>query len=237
MAVEIRPYVEGGPFSYPKRDLTQEPSFGKWTVLSFAGRDVHGEACWNCRCECETYRVVCQTSLLRGGSLCCGCDGRASRQGRFTTHGNSKKVAYNVWRGMLKRCQIVNNADYENYGGRGITVCERWRNSFDAFMDDMGPRPTPKHQLDRYPDNDGHYEPGNCRWATPKQQANNRRSSRLLEYNGVTKTAAQWAEHAEMLVTTLYVRLKRGWSIEDAIERPVRRLSKRMKTDTETTSL
>lgn len=114
------------------------------------------------------------------------------------------------------------HAAYPNYGGRGIAVCERWLNSPQAFLDDMGMKPTPKHEIDRI-DNDGNYEPGNCRWATRKENDRNRRNNRLLTLNGETLTLAEWAEHSGVPDDTLRHRLGVGWSVERAILTPVRR--------------
>src|SRR5262245_33615736 len=87
-----------------------------------------------------------------------------------------------IWRGMIRRCENPNDSRYEDYGARGISVCARWRDSFEAFAEDMGPRPSPDHSIDRYPNNNGNYEPGNCRWATQKQQARNMRTNRRLKF-------------------------------------------------------
>ncbi len=225
MEVKIRPYIEyttgDDAISFPKRDLSKEPPFGKWIVLSFAGRDASYAAHWNCCCECGTDRVVRQAALLSGRSLCCGCDGRASLRERATVHGSSRMAEHGVWRHMLKRCQYEGDAAFHRYGGRGITVCERWQ-KFENFLADMGLRPSPKHSIERIKNWLG-YSPDNCKWATSKEQANNRRSNKQLEYKGVTKNIAEWAEYADMPVTTLWVRLRAGWSTEDAIGKPVRK--------------
>ncbi len=119
---------------------------------------------------------------------------------------------------MMKRTRDKSN---HLYGGRGISVCERWTLSLQSFMDDMGPAPSPKHSVDRYPDKNGNYEPGNCRWATPKQQARNRRSNRFIEYNGQTKSLAEWCEELGMTYDVVIQRiLKLGWSVERAFTEP-----------------
>lgn len=222
MAVVILPYVEGGSVSYPKRDLTKELPLGMWVVLSFAGRDAKSKAYWNCRCECGTVRVVQQGNLGNGGSVGCGCDRLAMTTARLTTHGKSHTVEYRSWNAMIKRCHDAKDRSYPRYGGRGITVCERWRGSFVLFLEDMGQKPSQKHQIDRYPDNNGNYCPENCRWATPKQNSNNRRSNRNLLYKGDVRNITQWAECAGMSSATLRNRIYNlGWSVEDAIETPV----------------
>lgn len=110
---------------------------------------------------------------------------------------------------MKQRCLNPKHEAYHNYGGRGITICERWKKSFKAFLKDMGRRPTPKHTLDRHPNNDGNYEPGNCRWATRKEQCNNYRCNQVVEFNGKSQTLTQWAEELGIKAVTLHARLFR----------------------------
>lgn len=125
---------------------------------------------------------------------------------------------YNVWKGMRARCERTTNADYPYYGGRGIRVCERWSN-FLLFFADVGPRPTSQHTIDRYPNNDGNYEPGNVRWATRREQGRNKRNTRPLTYRGVTKPMSEWAEEFGLPYFTLRSRLDiYGWSLERALE-------------------
>ena len=129
---------------------------------------------------------------------------------------------YKSWAHMKGRCYCETNHKYPNYGGRGIAVCDEWVDDFPRFLCDMGPRPSPKHSIDRI-DNDGDYTPDNCRWATPRKQSNNRRSSRLLTYKGQEKTVAQWARYAGIRQHTLAARIDRhGMSVAEAIETPVR---------------
>jgi hypothetical protein len=122
---------------------------------------------------------------------------------------------------MRQRCCNPNTAHYARYGGRGIKICEQWR-SFSAFLADMGPRPGPEYELDRI-NNDGHYEPSNCRWATRAQQMRNTSYNRLLTINGVTKPARDWAAESPADYKTIYTRLFRGWSDEDAVMMPPNR--------------
>jgi len=118
-----------------------------------------------------------------------------------------------VWAAMIQRCTNRKNKKYPSYGGRGITVCTRWRESSTAFLTDMGPRPTPEHSLERR-DNDGHYEPENCKWATVEDQMSNQRSNRRLTFNDRTLTAAQWARELNCSPMKIYNRLWAGWSDE-----------------------
>jgi hypothetical protein len=163
--------------------------FGRLLVTARAENDKHGHTRWSCQCDCGQVHVVAGLSLRKGSTRSCGCLGRetAAANGRAaapkvaaakTKHGHAvaRTPEYAVWKTMRQRCLNQACEDYHLYGGRGITVCERW-SDFAAFFADMGPRPTPKHSIDRE-DNDGNYEPGNCRWATAKEQANNKRNSR-----------------------------------------------------------
>jgi hypothetical protein len=141
---------------------------------------------------------------------------RHYRHGHKPKRGHSPEYA--VWAGMLARCSNSANPNYSRYGGRGIKVCDRWRADFINFLEDMGRRP-PGCSIERI-NNNGDYEPGNCRWATAKEQANNRRSSRLIYYNGAIKTLTQWAEEAGIDHTLLHYRLKRGLPISRALHPP-----------------
>lgn len=121
---------------------------------------------------------------------------------------------------MIQRCNNPNSQHFDAHGGRGISVCDRWR-SFEAFLGDMGERPDGT-TLDRFPDNNGNYEPGNCRWATKKEQARNRRDNRLAEYDGETRCLTEWAEIKGVPVEVLRTRVsKLGWDIATALETPV----------------
>jgi len=134
--------------------------------------------------------------------------------------GNEQHPLYTVWAQMLSRCSCPTANGYERYGGRGIKVCERWRTSFEDFLADMGPRPTPRHTLDRFPDNDGDYEPGNVRWATPAEQNRNKRSNRLLTHDGVTRCLTDWATTTGLSAGTITMRLQLGWTVADALSEP-----------------
>lgn len=156
----------------PMLDLVGS-TFGRLTVVRFA--DVAHGSRWECRCACGNTRTVHGSQLTKGATVSCGC-WRRTRKDKGT--GPSSTPEYRAWVAMRHRCTDENHADYPSYGGRGIRMCDRWLNSFEAFLADMGPRPTPEHSIDRR-DNDSHYEPGNCRWATVEQQNRNKRNTRL----------------------------------------------------------
>lgn len=137
---------------------------------------------------------------------------------RSRKHGMSQHPLWSVWRGMKERCLDENNKRFSDYGGRGIKICQRWLDSFQAFVEDMGDRPA-GHQLDRI-DNDGNYEPGNCKWSTRSEQMLNRRNNHILEYRGERLTVSQWSEKLGMTFTALATRIRRGWTVEEAIETP-----------------
>lgn len=132
----------------------------------------------------------------------------------------SESAEYNVWELMRARCYRPTNRAYPRYGGRGITICDRWRHDFAAFFADMGPRPSASHEIDRI-DNDGPYAPGNCRWATCTTQSNNRRSNVRYEFNGRSLTIAEWSRETGLSVMTLHLRIRRRkWPVELALTLP-----------------
>ena len=201
--------------------------FERWTVLREAPPALVGSrkrkiSCWVVRCDCGTERTVHANSLVVGGTRSCGCL-RAELSRSRTKHGGAHADAvsheYASWMGAKGRCFNKSNPKYPSYGGRGITVCERWlgEQGFANFLTDMGRRPGLDYSLDRFPDNDGNYEPGNCRWATRKEQARNRRDSRRLSVEGVCLTIAEWAEKLEVPVGKIHARLNRGWSADRAL--------------------
>lgn len=122
---------------------------------------------------------------------------------------------------MIQRCENPGHPAYKNYGGRGIKVCPRWRGSFNTFLADVGLRPSAKHSIDRYPDNNGNYEPGNARWGTRKEQNDGRRTTRWLTFNGMTLTLTEWADRTSQSKEGLWNRLNLGWTIEDALTLPL----------------
>jgi hypothetical protein len=173
---------------------------------------------WLCECSCGAVRAVATDGLVRDrGTRSCGCLNKEVVGANSYRHGGNGAPEYRAWVDMRSRCANDKNPRWKDWGGRGITVCERWLRSFEAFFSDVGPRPSPKHSLDRYPDNDGNYEPGNVRWATKQEQSRNRRDNRLLTFQGRTQTLAAWAVERGFNPATLGGRLERGWDLAQAL--------------------
>lgn len=156
-------------------DLTGQ-TFGRWTVLRRA-ENRRNLTCWLCSCSCGTTKEVRSTQLRNGNSKSCGCFQKERATECATTHGKRKIQGYNAWWNMIDRCYNENNKKFNHYGGRGITVCDKWKNDVSSFLRDMGPRPSPRHSVDRIENNKG-YSPDNCRWATYEVQSHNQRLSR-----------------------------------------------------------
>lgn len=199
--------------------------FGRWVVTEFVRINKHCQSMWGCVCDCGSFRVVPGNSLKSGSTKSCGCFQREQVSKTMTKHGQGKlgltSNAYRSWQHMIQRCYNPNNRAYPNYGGIGRKVCDRWLESFDNFYEDMGDCPDGM-SLDRK-DNDGDYCKENCRWATREEQQNNMRSNKWYEYNGESKTIAQWARSLDMSPKLLCDRLhKPGWSTERALSEPVR---------------
>ena len=175
-------------------------------------------------CECGNRKVILVESVSEGKTGSCGCLRSEASSERLIKHGNAKRgkasPAWLTWMSMNQRCSYQHSNRWEMYGGRGITVCERWRHSFEAFLEDMGPRPD-GCSIDRIDNAKGYFKE-NCRWSSAKQQAINRKSSVLIEFNGKTQCITEWAEEVGIGFGTLYQRLKKGWSVEKALTHPVR---------------
>jgi hypothetical protein len=174
---------------------------------------------WKCLCDCG-QPCVCESSRLTCGvTKSCGCLKLASHN---ATHGQSKTRLYYIWVSMKARCCNPRNHAFADYGGRGIVVCSEWRDSFESFRDwAIGAGYSNELTLDRYPNQNGNYEPSNCRWATWPQQQRNRRNTRYVEYEGKRVPLAALAESAGIRVTTLHGRLESGWDLGIALATPV----------------
>lgn len=196
-----------------KFQLAVGDRFGRLILLEVAEYAKHKN---KLRCDCGKEHFATSGHLRDGDVSSCGCVYVESRATCHRTHGESKRGAeYNVWVGMRDRCANPNDDSFVRYGGRGIRVCERWQ-TFELFLEDMGPRPSKRHSIERI-DNDGHYEPGNCRWATGVEQGRNKRNNVLVTHNGITRTVSEWAEITGIKYGTVWMRIKRGYSPEKAL--------------------
>lgn len=207
------------PGSQLKYDLTGK-TFHRWTAISHVS---HGS--WKCVCECGTTSVVEGKNLRYGKSKSCGCYTVDVTRQRSTTHGNTANLKrtpeYESYRNMLARCFRKSSEKYPIYGGRGITVCERWRSSFQAFLEDMGKRPAPGLTLDRK-DTDGNYEPSNCRWATAKTQGRNKRATIKVDLDGESVSLAEACDRLGINYKTVHSRMFcQGLSFEEAASKPI----------------
>lgn len=188
------------------------------------GKNRHGQTMASFECVCGKQVTARRSAVLNGYTRSCGCLKSESTIRRNMRHGMKTRAAaapeYAVWSMARKRCRLPSDRAFHRYGGRGIRMCDRWADSFADFIADMGQRPSPKHSLDRI-DNDGNYEPGNCRWVTRTVQARNTRTNRLVEAFGEKLCIAAWAEKTGIRQHILIDRLgKLGWTPERALSTP-----------------
>ncbi len=190
---------------------------GKWTVISVAekGNQKGRNTFWNCICECGTHKVVFIASVKK--HLNPGCRNCMR---------NRNNSARRNWRSMISRCanSTPGDKEYENYRGRGITVCERWRGNkgFANFLADIGQKPSEQHTIDRFPNRDGNYEPGNCRWATQTEQMRNTRRNKMIVIDGFVKCVSEWGEISGLIRQTIFLRLKNNWPPKLAVFTPAK---------------
>lgn len=179
------------------------------TVIRSVGKCSSGDLKWLFVCDCGN-EFEANGYYARSGKIttCPSCSAERSRLASVK-HGRSKSQEFEIWSGMQTRCYNSKAKAFKRYGGRGITICNRWKESFVNFLSDMGPRPSPIHSIERI-DNDGNYEQGNCYWATREEQANNKGNNRHITINGVTKTIAQWSRDTGLSYNALWYRLQAG---------------------------
>lgn len=205
-----------------------DQTFGSIKVLGFAGEDRTTKQVrnlWWCRCGCGNVFKTRGDHLKSGNTTNCGCVRRISVGNACRTHGHCinrlNTAEYRIWSAIIQRCECVTHRAYEYYGGRGIVMCARWRESFEAFFSDMGSRPSKDHSIDRK-DNSGNYEPGNCHWATRLQQMQNTRHNHFITFQGTTLCVTEWARRIGMRPETLFSRLSKSkWSVERSLTTPL----------------
>ncbi len=192
--------------------------FGRLTALNRVG-SIRSKSAWLCRCDCGVEVTKTSDDLRSGNVTSCGCLRREVSGQRWVTHGATNTPEYRTWSKMKERCHNSDLPGYENYGGRGITIDPRWDKSFEEFLKDMGPKPSPDHSIERDNTN-GNYEPDNCRWATRTEQNRNRRNTVTFEHEGRQVTIGELSDLTGKSYRLLYKRLVLlGWSVTEAIRR------------------
>lgn len=190
--------------------------FGRWLVLDYAGAQR-----WNCRCDCGVEQAVLSANLRYGQTQSCGCLCAEMAIAQMTQHGASTRdnrtPEYRAWENAKSRCYNPNHVSWKYYGKLGVKVCAEWIDDFEAFLSYVGQRPSVQHSLDRYPDKDGNYEPGNVRWATDSEQIRNRRNSLTVSVRGEVLCLKDAAAKYGVRYTDLANRLRRGWNPERAL--------------------
>ncbi len=194
------------------KDITGQ-RFGRLVAIKYLGNRY-----WLCACDCTNTKSIRGNRLRNGTTKSCGCICKETPNSR--THGYTGTRTFNIWQAMKARCTNSNHTHYESYGGRGIEICKRW-SKFENFLADMG-EADKNMTLERI-NNDVGYNKTNCKWATRLHQANNRRSNKYIEHNGVRKTYAQWSRHLGGCARLVQSRLSKGWSEERAVTTPAKR--------------
>lgn len=190
--------------------------FGKLVAVRRSGNRRGSMVCWTCTCDCGNSFETTGQRLASGKTKSCGCATGELIAAKKRRHGLTGTAEYRIWSLMIQRCCNRKNPAYRLYGARGIKVCNAWRTSFAAFLKDMGARPSPRHTLDRR-NNNGHYSPRNCRWATGTQQGNNRRGNRRVTIGRRTQTVIEWSRESGVRRETIAYRLNSGWAPQDAV--------------------
>lgn len=206
------------------KDLTGQ-KFGRLTVVHRGNS--HRLPCgqvqtmWICMCDCGNLTTVNTGNLRTGKVVSCGCYNKEKSHISYPKHGKSRDRIYGIWAGIKKRCNLSSNPSYQYYGGRGITICDEWNSNFTLFYEwAIAHGYQDGLSIDRI-NQDGNYEPNNCRWVSMKKQENNRRNNILLTFEGETHTLSEWAEIKGIKYTTLNHRIKNGWTVERALTEKV----------------
>jgi|ERR1035437_407983 hypothetical protein len=183
---------------------------GMLTVIKYAGKNKDHHALWTCLCECGNTKDVLSRMLCNGQPNSCGCHTAQ------VTHGMSHTKEHRAWAAMRNRCYNTNNKRFRYYGGRGITVCDRWKDSFENFLEDMGLCPDKRMSVDRI-DNSKNYTQENCHWATWTEQSRNRSNTVFLTAGGITRPIGEWSDITGVRRGAIYRRMHSGWTPEEAI--------------------
>lgn len=200
--------------------------YSRLTIIGFGDVSASGVRRWQCRCDCGIIKLIQWPNLRTGASRSCGCLRRELARAAHLKHGGSTRFKitkeYATWGRIKQRCFNPKTEFFADYGGRGITMYGEWRESFPRFLADMGPCPLgPGYSIDRWPNNNGNYEPGNCRWATDAQQRLNTRSNYRITFNDETMTLKEWADRLHIHRTVISKRIvKLGWSVAQALSTP-----------------
>lgn len=196
------------------KPLSPKSRFGRLIAVRRAGQ-AHKQAMWLCLCDCGNTVTVAAALLRNGQTRSCGCLRREVTIARSRSHGLRHSPEYRIWFSMHQRCRNVRVRNHANYGGRGITVCPQW-DDFATFYQDMGPRPSAQHSIERI-DNNGPYAAENCRWATRVEQGRNKRNNRLITLAGMTRPLSAWAEDAGLRYGLVMQRIRKGWNPKRAL--------------------
>lgn len=206
-------------------DLTGK-KFGKLTVIKRVGSDKYKNAVWLCRCDCGKESIRVTSRLKSGYTKSCGCLSVQKLLERNIKHNQTNTRLYKIYKGLFQRCYVTSNPAYKNYGGRGIKICDEWIDKKSGFINFYNWAINNGYKdnlsIDRI-NNNGNYEPNNCRWSTRKQQSNNRRSNHYITYNGETHTLKEWSEILNISYSMLNHRIQRNWDLEKALFFPSRK--------------
>lgn len=199
--------------------------FGRLAIVERIANSPSGKVRWRCCCDCGRQVIATGSDIRSGHTVSCGCWKREKTSLRSYIHGQKLTIEYNSWCAAKQRCYYPKSAKFKDYGARGITMCDEWRNDFTAFLRDMGPRPEGT-TLERT-DNDGSYCPANCKWATAKEQTRNMRRNRWITFKGETLCITDWEKRLGFYKDSIRQRLQNGWTTEKALTTPVARYSRR----------
>lgn len=206
----------------PKVEDISGQRFGRLTAIRYAGKNKGRQTLWECRCDCGKTVIVHQQNLKSGHTSSYGCYNIDCIIERGQTHGETKTRLYNIWHGMIYRCYYEKHDSYKDYGGKGVTVCDEWKNSFETFRDWAYQNGYSENlTIDRI-DNTGNYCPENCRWATDIQQANNTSRNLVFTVDGYTDTLANLCRKYDMRYSVAHGRIRNGWDVEKALKTPAK---------------